>query len=149
MTDRTTVRTGGTRSRPEDVELLGRPTPQRTDVLRALMGCADFVSAQALHAALVAAGSPVGLSTVYRTLTALTEVGRTEVVRDTNGERRYRYRQGSEHRHFLICRNCGLSYPLDSAPVEAWTEQVARTYGFAEVQHTVELSGTCAGCAAG
>lgn len=140
--------TGNAESRPKGVELLGRPTTQRTEVLRALVDCTDFVSAQSLHATLVAAGSRVGLSTVYRTLAALTSVGRTEVVRDTHGERRYRYRPGSEHHHFLVCRRCGLSHPLDSTPVEVWTQQVADAYDFAGIQHTVELSGTCADCLA-
>lgn len=135
------------RKKPDGIELLGRPTTQRAEVLQALIDCEDFISAQTLHAVLMSAGSTVGLSTVYRTLSALTASGRTEVVRDGRGERFYRYRSGPEHRHFLICRSCGLSHPLDAAAVELWTEQVARTYGFADVQHTIELSGRCAGCA--
>ncbi|MGW2634067.1 transcriptional repressor [Streptomyces chattanoogensis] len=51
---------------------------------------AGFVSAQPLHARLVFADSPVGLSTVYRTLSALAEAGRADVVRDTHGERLFR-----------------------------------------------------------
>ncbi|MGF1425747.1 Fur family transcriptional regulator [Kitasatospora sp. LaBMicrA B282] len=127
-------------------DALGRLTPQRAEVLRALSGCDDFVSAQLLHAGLLAAGSRVGLSTVYRTLTALVAVGRADVVRDTNGERLFRYRPGVEHRHYLICRECGLSEPVDSTAVERWADQVAERSGFSDVQHTVELTGTCASC---
>ncbi|MBV6702498.1 transcriptional repressor [Kitasatospora aureofaciens] len=129
-------------------ESIGRLTPQRTEVLRALAGCEDFVSTQLLHAGLLATGSRVGLSTVYRTLTALAAVGRADVVRDTNGEKLFRYRPGADHRHYLICRRCGLSQPVDSTTVEAWAERVAETSGFADVQHTVELTGTCATCQA-
>jgi Fur family ferric uptake transcriptional regulator len=131
-----------------DLGLLGRSTTQRAEVLQALIGCEDFVSAQTLHAALLGTGSRVGLSTVYRTLTALTAVGRTEIVRDTNGERLYRYRPDARHRHYLLCRQCGLSLPLDAGPVEAWADKIGQTYGFAEVQHTVELTGTCTACTA-
>ncbi|MEU4115709.1 Fur family transcriptional regulator [Kitasatospora sp. NPDC028055] len=129
-----------------DHDGLGRLTPQRAEVLRALRGCEDFVSAQVLHAGLLITGSRVGLSTVYRTLTALAEVGRADVVRDTNGERLFRYRPGADHRHYLICRACGLSSPVDSAAVEAWAERVAELSGFADVQHTVELAGVCPDC---
>ncbi|WP_078911436.1 Fur family transcriptional regulator [Streptomyces sp. NRRL WC-3742] len=125
---------------------LGRLTPQRAEVLRALAGCEDFVSAQLLHAGLLATGSRVGLSTVYRTLTALAAVGRADVVRDTNGERLFRYRPGTDHRHYLICRECGLSQPVDSANVEAWADHIAAMSGFADVHHTVELTGVCTTC---
>ncbi|MFJ4183819.1 Fur family transcriptional regulator [Kitasatospora sp. NPDC089509] len=125
---------------------LGRLTPQRAEVLRALAACEDFVSAQLLHAGLLTTGSRVGLSTVYRTLTALAAVGRADVVRDTNGEKLFRHRPGADHRHYLICRRCGLSRPVDAAPVETWADHIAATSGFADVQHTVELSGVCADC---
>ncbi|MFF7992008.1 Fur family transcriptional regulator [Kitasatospora xanthocidica] len=127
---------------------LGRLTPQRAEVLRALAGREDFVSAQLLHAGLLTTGSRVGLSTVYRTLTALAAVGRADVVRDTNGERLFRYRPGTDHRHYLICRQCGLSRAVDSTNVEAWADHIAATSGFADVHHTVELTGICTTCQA-
>ncbi|MDF3288816.1 transcriptional repressor [Streptomyces silvisoli] len=58
----------------QEVAAIGRPTPQRAVVLADLVAAGDFVSAQALHKRLLSGGSPVGLSTVYRTLTALTGI---------------------------------------------------------------------------
>lgn len=140
-------RSGGA-AEPDITKSIGRLTPQRTEVLRALAGCEDFVSAQLLHAGLLATGSRVGLSTVYRTLTALAAVGRADVVRDANGERLFRYRPGTDTRHYLICRQCGLSQPVDSTAVEAWADRIAEMSGFADVHHTVELTGTCTACLA-
>ncbi|MEU8972941.1 Fur family transcriptional regulator [Streptomyces monashensis] len=131
---------------PADVTLIGRHTQQRTVVVEALIRAEGFVGAQALHNQLAADGSPVGLSTVYRTLTALAAADRADLVRDTNGERLFRYRPGPDHRHYLICTQCGLSHPVESGPVEVWADTVARTSGFAEVRHTVELSGVCPDC---
>ncbi|GAB2720122.1 Fur family transcriptional regulator [Kitasatospora kifunensis] len=131
---------------PGEVGLIGRPTPQRTEVLQALAGCEEFISAQLLHASLLAVGSRVGLSTVYRTLTALAAAGLADVVRDVNGEKLFCYRPDEDHRHYLICRRCGISVPVDAGPVESWADEIARTSGFAQVQHTVELAGTCADC---
>ncbi|AKJ09786.1 Fur family transcriptional regulator [Streptomyces incarnatus] len=135
-----------TRTPSHDVTLIGRLTQQRTIVVEALIRADGFVGAQALHKQLAAAGSPVGLSTVYRTLAGLAGVGRADMVRDTSGERLFRYRPGPEHRHYLICTECGLSRPVDSGPVEEWADTIAQTSGFANVRHTVELSGVCPDC---
>lgn len=129
-----------------DVTLIGRLTQQRTTVVEKLIRADGFIGAQALHNQLAAAGSSVGLSTVYRTLTALASVGRADMVRDTSGERLFRYRPGPEHRHYLICTECGLSRPVDSGPVEDWADTIAQTSGFANLRHTVELSGVCPDC---
>ncbi|WP_078966945.1 metal ABC transporter permease [Streptomyces sp. WM6378] len=67
-------------------------------------------------------------------------------VRDRGGERLYRHRPSAEHRHYLLCRTCSLSMPIDSAAVETWAEHIARSSGFAEVEHTVELTGLCPDC---
>ncbi|POX51212.1 Fur family transcriptional regulator [Streptomyces sp. Ru72] len=135
-----------TPTRSYDVTLIGRRTQQRTLVVEALIRADGFVGAQSLHSRLAAAGSPVGLSTVYRTLTALADAGRADVVRDPGGERLFRHRPGPEHRHYLICTECGLSRPVDSGPVEEWANTIAQTSGFANVRHTVELSGVCPDC---
>lgn len=132
-----------------DMALLGRSTLRRAEVLEALRGCPDFVGARALHAVLQAAGSTIGLTTVYRTLTALSAAGRTEIVHEPGGERLFRYRPGPGHRHYLVCRECGTSRPVDAAAVEEWAAEVALRSGFTEVRHTVELTGTCAACGPG
>lgn len=99
-----------------------------------------------MHDSLLSGGSPVGLNTVYRTLSALAEAGRADVIRDTSGERLYRHRPSAEHRHYLLCRGCGLSIVVDSDVVESWAADIAGSSGFADVQHTLELTGLCADC---
>lgn len=130
----------------DDLDLIGRRTAQRTSVVRALIDHGGFVGARALHDVLKVRGARVGLNTVYRTLAALVDAGRADVVRDRGGERLFRHRPFPEHQHYLLCRACGLSIPVDSAAVETWAEHVARISGFAEVEHTVELSGLCPQC---
>lgn len=126
-----------------------RTTPQRAAVLGALHACDGFVSAQTLHAALVTDGVAVGLTTVYRTLRLLEAAGHVDVVRDSDGERLYRPRPDGGHRHYLVCRECGLSLAVDSEEVERWVAGIARDLGFHAVDHTVELTGVCAGCRPG
>ncbi|MFF0222169.1 Fur family transcriptional regulator [Streptomyces sp. NPDC004629] len=123
-----------------------RSTRQRAAVLRVLHDCPDFTSARELHEALAAGGSAVGLTTVYRTLRMLERTGRVDVVRDRSGERLYRPRPTDGHRHYLVCRRCGLSRVVEADAVERWADSVAATTGFAEVEHTVELTGVCDHC---
>jgi Fur family ferric uptake transcriptional regulator len=134
------------RAQSSEVQLIGRRTLQRASVLSTLIASADFTSAQALHARLRSTGERVGLSTVYRTLAALADAGRADVVRDPGGERLFRYRPSEEHQHYLLCRHCGLGLPVDAALVEAWAARITETSGYADVQHTVELTGTCPDC---
>ncbi|GAB2859819.1 Fur family transcriptional regulator [Streptomyces deserti] len=126
-----------------------RSTRQRRAVLDTLGRCGEFVSAQELHALLTDSGSTVGLTTVYRTLRELDRAGLVDVVRDEGGERLYLRRPTEEHRHYLICRCCGRSRPVDSEAVEEWAARLAETTGFTELEHTLELSGVCGRCAAG
>nr|WP_093839395.1 Fur family transcriptional regulator [Streptomyces aidingensis] len=123
-----------------------RPTPQRAAVQEALARCQDFVSAQVLHALLTSDGRRVGLTTVYRALHELEAAGGVDVIGDGDGGRLYRRRPAEGHRHYLICRSCGRSRPVEAEAVERWAERVAREAGYATVEHTVELSGVCPRC---
>jgi Fur family ferric uptake transcriptional regulator len=104
-----------------------------------------FRSAQDIHAMLRSQGDTVGLTTVYRTLQALADNGDIDVLRNDEGEAVYR-RCGSSHHHHLVCRGCGRTVEVEGPAVERWAEQVARTHGFSEVSHTVEVFGRCAAC---
>jgi len=132
------------RARAADIGL--RRTRQRTAVLDALGQCPDFVSVQELHALLVADGASVGLTTVYRALRELDRAGRVDVVRDEGGGRFYRQRPAVGHGHYLICRCCFRSRPVDTEVVERWAEHLGERSGFTAVEHTLELTGVCAGC---
>ncbi|MER6351998.1 transcriptional repressor [Streptomyces sp. NPDC001634] len=124
----------------------GRTTRQRKAITRVLAGCQDFVSAQELYALLVAGHHAIGLTTVYRALRELEVDGGVDVVRDETGGRLYRLRPADGHRHYLMCRDCGRSRPVDSEVVEEWAGRIAVATGFTAVEHTVELTGVCADC---
>ena len=123
-----------------------RRTRQRADVLDALVTEGEFVSAQLLHARMSAAGVDVGLTTVYRALAALVDAGRADSIREDNGTRLFRHRPGPQHRHYLLCRCCGRSEPLDAHAVEEWAERLADATGYAGLRHTLEVDGVCGPC---
>lgn len=124
-----------------------RMTRQRSAVTELLTDVEDFRSAQQLHEQLRSRGHGIGLATVYRTLQSLADGGEVDVLRTGDGEALYRRCERREHHHHLVCRSCGATVEIDGPTVEAWAAQVAATHGYHDIEHTIELSGTCADCA--
>lgn len=124
-----------------------RQTKQRAAVIDALQAMPRFASAQELHAALRSAGDGTGLTTVYRHLQVLVAEGVVDVLRADDGEARYRICADTGHHHHLVCRTCGDSVEVDGPAVETWADRIAAKHGYTDVQHTLEIFGTCADCA--
>ncbi len=124
-----------------------RPTRQRAAVAAALAEVDDFRTAQELHDLLRRRGASVGLTTVYRTLQALADAGKVDVLRTDEGEAAYRRCSGTHHHH-LVCRRCGRTVEVEQPALERWAAQVAAEHGFTDLTHTLEIFGTCAECAA-
>ena len=87
--------------------------------------------------------------TVYRALEFLLQRGlvhRVELLNAYVG-----CDEGEAHSHaaqFLICRSCGAVDEVDDHAVAAALGQAAAAKGFTLGHATVEVEGTCAGCAA-
>ncbi|WP_427383219.1 Fur family transcriptional regulator [Janibacter sp. G56] len=122
-----------------------RPTKQRVAVAGQLDRTSEFVSAQELHAELREAGNKIGLATVYRTLQAMVTDGEVDVLRTDDGESVYR-RCSTGHHHHLVCRECARAVEIEGPAVETWAAAVSAQHGFVDVEHTVEIVGTCANC---
>jgi Fur family transcriptional regulator, ferric uptake regulator len=123
-----------------------RNTRQRADVLALLEETEEFRSAQQLHADLRAQGARVGLTTVYRTLQLLAEAGEVDQMRLPGGEQLYRRCARARHHHHLVCRSCGRTVELEGPAVERWADRQAAEHGFTDVDHTLEIFGTCGSC---
>ena len=124
-----------------------RTTRQKRALDQVLERSIDFRSAQELHAELRAGGARVGLTTVYNNLRALADRGAVDTVRTEAGETLYRRCQSGGHHHHLVCRVCGRTVEVSGPAVEQWAEHAAAAEGFVDVQHTVEIVGTCRRCA--
>lgn len=129
--------------------MIQRMTRQRSAVSDLLAAIDDFRSAQQLHELLRERGQEIGLATVYRTLQSLADGGEVDVLRTADGEAVYRRCERREHHHHLVCRHCGTAVEIDGPPdAEVWATKVGAAHGFRDVEHTMELTGTCAACAA-
>lgn len=122
-----------------------RSTRQRAAVLAALDALTEFKSAQEIHDLLRAQGDSVGLTTVYRTLQAMTHSGDVDVIIREDGESVYR-KCSDTHHHHLVCRHCGKTVEVAGPAVEKWADHIAQEYGFTDVSHTLEIFGLCANC---
>lgn len=130
----------------EDSATRTRATRQRAAVSSILDEIDDFRSAQDIHAILRSRGDSVGLTTVYRTLQALADAGKVDVLRTADGESVYR-RCSTSHHHHLVCRNCGRTVEVEGPAVERWAGKIGAEHGFVRVTHNVEVFGTCPDCA--
>ncbi|MBP7971169.1 MAG: Fur family transcriptional regulator [Candidatus Nanopelagicales bacterium] len=125
-----------------------RTTRQRTAVANAMTEVDDFRSAQQIHDLLRLRGQAVGLTTVYRTLQAMSADGDVDVIIGEDGEARYRACSDGHHHH-LVCRRCGTTVEVAGPTVERWAVRVAGEHGFIEPNHTIEISGICPACQSG
>ena len=122
-----------------------RSTRQRSAVSEFLAGQDGFRSAQDIHAQLRAIGHPIGLATVYRALQTMAEDGEVDVLRTDDGEAVYR-RCSPSHHHHLVCRRCGRTIEVQDRPVARWADRIGAEHGFVDIEHTVEVYGTCGAC---
>lgn len=126
-----------------------RSTRQGAAVDEVLATADGFLTAQALYDVLRDRGESVGLTTVYRHLRRLAEVGAVDVVQRPDGDAAYRLcgpassGEPEQHHHHLVCRVCGFSVEIEGPEVESWAHQVATDAGFTNVSHTLEIFGEC------
>lgn len=121
-----------------------RATRQRTIVLRALRDRVDAINAQDLHAELRAAGEPVGLTTVYRTLSSLADAGLLDEFH-RGFEQAFRL-CSNDHHHHLICEICNRVDEIAAEEVERWVDSVAKRHRFRVTGHRADIFGVCAAC---
>lgn len=123
-----------------------RNTRQRTAVVGLLDDVDKFLSAKEIQRMLDEREAKVGLTTVYRTLQSLAEIGAVDVLHMASGESLYRACRTDAHHHHLVCTECGRTVEIDGGPVESWARQIATEYGFTLTGHDAEIFGVCTSC---
>lgn len=134
----------------ELVELLAqggvRATRQRLEVLGELAREPDDATAQTLWRRLrERQGSSIGLATVYRTLSLLSEKGVVDALSHHGGELCYRL-CGDAHHHHLVCSSCHRVVEIRECELDDWLGRVSAQHDFVTTSHTIELTGLCPTC---
>lgn len=124
-----------------------RLTPQRELVLGAVLSL-GHATPEEIAAEVRKTASGVNISTVYRTLELLEELGLVAHTHLGHGPPSYHPAEHDDHVH-LVCRDCGTVVEVPPTVLEATVEQVAADHGFSvDVQHFA-VFGTCAACLVG
>ncbi len=123
-----------------------RLTPQRAAILDVMHGLKGHATAEEIHARAQEASATVDISTVYRTLELLQEIGLAGMLDLGDGQRRYELVSVEGPHHHLQCRVCGKMFRLEPAEVQPLLDALARAHGFqVDAEHLV-ITGLCARC---
>jgi Fur family ferric uptake transcriptional regulator len=121
-----------------------RLTPQRQLVLEAVIALGhatpDEIADKVRRTA-----SGVNISTVYRTLELLEELGLVTHTHLGHGAPTYHAADDSDHLH-LVCRVCGGIEEIAPGVVEPAVQQIAQDHGFAVDVGHFAIFGTCRAC---
>ncbi len=121
-----------------------RLTPQRELILAAVEKL-DHATPEEVLGEVRESSSAVNLSTVYRTLEVLEELG---LVRHAHlSDRVATYHFVSEHEHFhLVCRNCDRVVSVDPEVAQPFAERLREEFAFeADLGH-LTVFGHCTDC---
>ncbi|GAB1694733.1 transcriptional repressor [Krasilnikovia sp. M28-CT-15] len=121
-----------------------RLTPQRQLILEAVYELGHATPEQVHHAVRERAAG-VNITTVYRTLELLEELGLVNHTHLSHGSPTYHPAGEDQHVH-LVCRRCGSVGEADPSVLLPVTQQLQRERGFrVDVGH-VSLFGVCGDC---
>jgi len=122
-----------------------RLTPQRELILRAVQRLGHATPDEVL-AEVRRESSAVNVSTVYRTLEVLEELGLIRHAHLSDRAPTYHASDGHDHFH-LVCRNCHQVTSVDPEVASALTDRLRTEHGFvADVGH-LTVFGHCLDCA--
>lgn len=122
-----------------------RLTPQRMMILTAIEDSDDHISAEEIYAQVMAKYPHVNISTVYRTLELLKQLGLVTETDMGGGRSRY-HPVGKGHHHHLVCQECGDIIDLDESLLSSLKSSLLREYKFiADLKH-LAIFGRCARC---
>ena len=122
-----------------------RLTPQRIMVVDALHSVEAHISAEEIFAKLKEKYPYANISTVYRTLDLLKELGLAAEIEVGDGISRYHVREHSKHHH-LICNKCGVTIELPEADLQPLAASLLTNHKFkADVRH-LAIFGLCSEC---
>ncbi len=123
-----------------------RLTPQRLMVLDVIKRGGKHVTAEEVHAAIVAQHPYVNIATVYRTLQWLHEVGLVAPIAIGGGPLHYEYVHGGQVHHHLVCQDCGYEQEIGDDILVALKTQLYERYNFSAQLYHLAIPGRCAAC---
>jgi Fur family ferric uptake transcriptional regulator len=122
-----------------------RVTGQRRVLLEIIRSRGEHLDAEELHRLARKRYPRMSLSTVYRTLGLLRDLGLVDEVHLGEDHHHYEIKPGAAHHH-LICLCCGQVQEFSSPLAERLTAAAAREHNFEVHSVEIDLIGLCARC---
>lgn len=123
-----------------------RLTRQRQVILDALHEVDTLASAEDVYEYISGSDPGIDLSTVYRTLDLLLDLGFVMCVDREHGERLYELTEPHGVHLHLVCRKCGRIIPVQSGHVQGLIDHMAEEHGFSVDIESLCISGLCDAC---
>ena len=124
-----------------------RITAQRGLVLEVIRKSQGHLDAGEIYRRARARDPRISLSTVYRNLNLLKDMGVITELHLDEEHHHYELREEAEHYH-LICSNCDRVVEFDSSSMGALIEQTGAEMGFLIEHVHIDLVGLCQDCRA-
>ena len=124
-----------------------RLTPQRQLVLEAV-GTLGHATPEEIVTAVRETASGINISTVYRTLELLEELGLVRHTHLGHGSPAWSVAAEDDHVH-LVCRGCGEVEEVERAAVAGVARELQERRGFVVDLGHLTVFGLCRACAAG
>ena len=122
----------------------GRVTDQRKAILRVLFDERDHVTAEELVGRVHAALPDVHVTTVYRFLDTLEQMGLVAHVHLGHGPAAFHL---TTHRHaHVVCDVCGALEVVDGATFDRWSSELEQQTGYRLTEQHFALAGRCRHC---
>ncbi|HBT19981.1 MAG TPA: transcriptional repressor [Peptococcaceae bacterium] len=123
-------------------------TPQREIIIHILLNNEDkHLSAEEIYDMAKKINPDVGMTTIYRTLDLLVELGVLQKLEFGDGRTRYELNnEDMHHHHHLICLKCGEVQEFEQDLLEALEEKILEKKDFLIVDHKLKFYGICRKC---
>lgn len=124
-----------------------RVTPQRVLLLEIIRESEEHLDADDIYRRAREITPRISLSTVYRTLSVLKDMGLVRELDFDEDHRHYELCDDSERwHHHLYCLSCGAIVEFESQLVTDLAENLAQGHDFEIVDCRVKVAGYCAQC---
>jgi Fur family ferric uptake transcriptional regulator len=132
-------------------------TSSREAILNILSQSSEHLSAEDIYIKVHAKKPSIGLTTVYRTLELLVNIGMVAKFDFGDGRARFELLQGPKsvkYHHHLVCMGCGRIVEYSDfineelAVLEKIQGKLSNKYDFIITNHLVQYCGLCAKCVA-
>lgn len=121
-------------------------TKHRTTILELLKGISQPITAEQIYCELKEKNISINLSTVYRTLEALSDKELILKHNVTNENKAVFEYNNNVHKHYLVCMGCKKILSIENCPLHDYEKVLEQKTDFIITGHKLDMYGYCPEC---